>query len=103
MHLLSSPELQTLREFLVGCLSIGFIRPTSSSHGAPVLFPKEKDSPLRLCVDFHGLNHITTHSQGHPWNLNCKCRMAYARTPRNEAGLLDDVGIHPKGEIVTTV
>jgi len=30
-----------------------------SPHGAPVLFIKKKDGSLRLCVDFHGLNHIS--------------------------------------------
>ncbi|KAJ3560477.1 hypothetical protein NP233_g10816 [Leucocoprinus birnbaumii] len=40
-------------------LSIGFIRPTSSPHGAPVLFVRKKDGSLRLCVDFRGLNRIT--------------------------------------------
>ena len=38
---------------------MGFIRPTSSSHGAPVLFVKKKDSSLCLCVNFHGLNCIS--------------------------------------------
>ena len=36
-----------------------FIRPTSSPHGAPVLFVKKKDGSLRLCVDFCGLNCIS--------------------------------------------
>jgi len=38
---------------------MGFIRPTSSLHGAPVLFVKKKDGSLRLCVDFHSLNCIS--------------------------------------------
>jgi len=38
---------------------MGFIRPTSFLHGAPVLFVKKKDGSLRLCVDFHGFNYIS--------------------------------------------
>jgi hypothetical protein len=59
MYSLSPSELQTLREFLDEHLALGFIRPTSSPHGAPVLFVKKKDSSLQLCVDFRGLNRIT--------------------------------------------
>jgi hypothetical protein len=56
---LSQSELSAVREFLDEHLSIGFIRPTKSLYGAPVLFVKKKDSSLRLCVDFRGLNAIT--------------------------------------------
>ena len=38
---------------------MGFIQPTSSPHGAPVLFVKKKDGSLCLCVDFRGLNRIS--------------------------------------------
>jgi len=37
---------------------MGFIQPTSSPHGALVLFIKKKDGSLRLYVDFHRLNRI---------------------------------------------
>ena len=56
---LSQPELTVLREFLEEHLHLGFIRPTTLPHGAPVLFIKKKDSTLRLCVDFRALNKIT--------------------------------------------
>ena len=39
-------------------LKIGFIRPSGSSHGAPVIFVQKKDGSLCLCVNFRGLNKI---------------------------------------------
>src|SRR6266542_1428866 len=59
MYSLSQTEVQALREFLDENLRIGFIRPSKSAHGAPILFVKKKDGSLRLCVDFRGLNRIT--------------------------------------------
>jgi hypothetical protein len=49
---LSKFELKTLREFIDENLKTGFIRPSNSPFGAPVLFIKKKDGSLRLCVDF---------------------------------------------------
>jgi len=39
-------ELETLQGFINKNLRFGFIHPTSSSHAAPVLFVKKKDSSL---------------------------------------------------------
>jgi len=59
IYSLSASEQEALKEFIKENLNTGFIRPTSSLHGAPVLFVKKKDGSLHLCVDFHGLNHIS--------------------------------------------
>ena len=56
---LSQTELRALCEFIDEHLSSGFIWPSSSPHGAPVLFVRKKDGSLCLCVNFHGLNKIT--------------------------------------------
>ncbi|MGH7240162.1 MAG: reverse transcriptase family protein [Candidatus Saccharimonadales bacterium] len=40
-------------------LTKGFICPSSSSAGAPVVFTKKKDGTLRVCIDYRGLNRIT--------------------------------------------
>ncbi|GJX23717.1 putative reverse transcriptase domain-containing protein [Tanacetum coccineum] len=37
----------------------GFIRPSSSPWGAPVLFAKKKDDSFRMCIDYHELNKLT--------------------------------------------
>ena len=55
----SQLELDTLREYIEENLRSGFIRPSNSPCGAPVLFVKKKDGSLRLCVDYRGLNKIT--------------------------------------------
>ena len=37
----------------------GFIRPSTSPWGAPVLFAKKKDKTLRLCIDYRQLYKVT--------------------------------------------
>src|SRR6266481_3623675 len=59
IYSLSQEELAALHKFIDENLSTGFIRPSCSSCGAPVLFIRKKDGSLRLCIDFRGLNRIT--------------------------------------------
>ena len=59
IYSLSASEQEALKEFIEENLNTGFIQPTSSPHGAPVLFIKKKDGSLYLCVDFHSLNCIS--------------------------------------------
>ena len=44
-------------------LAKGFIRPSTSPFGAPVLFVAKKDGTLRMCVDYRGLNNVTVHNK----------------------------------------
>ncbi|WMV50166.1 hypothetical protein MTR67_043551 [Solanum verrucosum] len=52
-------ELRQLKSQLQELLEKGFIRPSVSPWGAPVLFVKKKDITLRLCIDYRQLNRIT--------------------------------------------
>ena len=49
---MSPAELRELKAQLEELLSKGFIRPSISPWGAPVLFVKKKDGSLRLCIDY---------------------------------------------------
>ena len=56
-------ELKELKAQLEELLNKGFIRPSTSSWGAPVLFVKKKDGSLRLCIDYRQLNQATIRNQ----------------------------------------
>ncbi|CEO95067.1 hypothetical protein PBRA_009599 [Plasmodiophora brassicae] len=53
---LSPREQEAMKVYLTTNLESGFIRPSKSPAGAPVLFAKKKDGSLRFCVDYRGLN-----------------------------------------------
>ena len=57
-HRMAPVELQELRVQLQELLDKGFIRPSNSPWGAPVLFAKKKDKTLRLCIDYQQLNRV---------------------------------------------
>ena len=59
IYSLSASEQKALKKFIEENLNTGFIWPTSSLHGTPVLFVKKKDGSLHLCVNFCGLNCIS--------------------------------------------
>ena len=62
---LSGAQLAELRAQLQELLERGFIRPSSSPFGAPILFVPKKDGGWRLCIDYRALNRITVRNQ-HP-------------------------------------
>src|SRR3954468_9952946 len=52
-------ELAELKTLLDASLAKGFILPSSSPWGCPVLFVKKKDGTERMCVDYRPLNLAT--------------------------------------------
>jgi hypothetical protein len=56
---MTTPELAELKEHIKELLEKGFIRPSSSPWGAPMIFVPEKDGTQRLCVDYRALNEVT--------------------------------------------
>ena len=56
---MSGEESQVLKEYIDENLKKGFIRPSESPAGYPVLFQKKKDGSLRLCIDYKKLNEVT--------------------------------------------
>ena len=58
-------ELKELKTQLQEVLDKGFIRPSVSPWGAPVLFVKKKDGTLRMCIDYRKINKVTVKNK-HP-------------------------------------
>ncbi|GJT56524.1 putative reverse transcriptase domain-containing protein [Tanacetum coccineum] len=56
---LAPSEMKELSEQLKELSDKGFIRPSSSPWGAPVLFVKKKDRSFRMCIDYRELNKLT--------------------------------------------
>jgi len=59
IYSVSQEELLALRKFIDENVAMGFIHPSHSSHGAPVLFIWKKDGSLHLCCNFWGINQVS--------------------------------------------
>ena len=56
---MSPAELVEVRKQLDDLLSKGFIQPSVSPYGAPILFVRKKEGTLRMCIDYRALNKQT--------------------------------------------
>ncbi|GJX25867.1 putative reverse transcriptase domain-containing protein, partial [Tanacetum coccineum] len=62
-YCLAPTEMQELSNQLQELQDKGFIRPSCSPWGAPVLFVKKKDDSFRMCIDYRELNKLTVKNQ----------------------------------------
>jgi hypothetical protein len=61
IYALSDKELSVLKEYIKEMLDQEKIRPRKTPAGAPIFFvPKLHGRGLRLCVDYRGLNKVTS-------------------------------------------
>src|SRR6187401_3300119 len=58
-HRMGMEELGELKKQLEEQLRKGFIRPSASLWGSPVLFVAKRDGTIRLCIDYRSLNGVT--------------------------------------------
>jgi hypothetical protein len=56
---MATPELAELKEHIKEFLDNGFICPSSSPWGAPVIFLSKKDGTHMLCMNYCALNEVT--------------------------------------------
>ena len=56
---LTKEEREELESMIAELLERGWIEPSTSPYGAPILFVRKKTGELRLCIDYRALNKIT--------------------------------------------
>ncbi|XP_016185837.1 uncharacterized protein LOC107627521 [Arachis ipaensis] len=83
---MAPPELEELKKQLKDLLDAGFIRPSKTPYGAPVLFQKKHDCSLRLCIEYRALNKgysakatplTDLLKKNHSWEWSKECQKAF--------------------------
>ena len=59
IYSLGPVELETLKAYIETNTANGFIRPSKSLIGTPILFDRKSNSSFQLCVDYWGFNKLT--------------------------------------------
>jgi hypothetical protein len=59
LDLLSTAERAELNQQLKDVVEVSLIRPCHKEFGSPLLFVRQADGSLLLCIDYHGLNKVT--------------------------------------------
>jgi hypothetical protein len=62
---MANNQLAELKEQLQELLDKGYIHPSASPWGAPVIFVPKKDGMQRMCVDYRSLNEVTIKNKYH--------------------------------------
>jgi hypothetical protein len=57
-YMMTTPKVAELKEHIKELLEKGFIRPSSSSWGAPVIFTPRKGGTQQMCVYCRALNEV---------------------------------------------
>jgi hypothetical protein len=56
---MSTPQLRELKDHIQEPEGKGYIHPSSSPGGSPVIFVPKRDGIVRMCVDYRALNEVT--------------------------------------------
>jgi hypothetical protein len=56
---MSTPQLMELKDSIQELEGKGYIHPSSSQWGVPIIFVYKKDGTQRMCVDYCSLNEVT--------------------------------------------
>ena len=66
LYKMSLLELEEANKQIKSMLAHGFIKPSDSPYGAPILFIPKRHGSLRFCIDYHRMNRKTVKNKYPP-------------------------------------